>query len=178
MLKQCLVWIKNGLIMGRQDYHWKHEPILYGWKPGASHRWYGGRKQSTVFDSEQGIAIRESDDGTIITFDDGVRSIGIKTKNYEIASSGNDTSAWRFNKPLRNTEHPTMKPVALCERAIKNSSKKGDVVLDCFAGSGSTLIAAERTGRRCFAMELDPVYCDVIIRRWEDLAGGKAEPVL
>ena len=81
---------------------------------------------------------------------------------------------WNIKKPARNDLHPTMKPVELMERSIRNSSRPGDVVLDCFGGSGSTLIAAEKSGRRCFMMELEPKYCDVIVRRWQEFSGGKA----
>lgn len=86
-------------------------------------------------------------------------------------------TAWRFEKPIRNGEHPTMKPIALCARAIQNSSRPGDIVLDGFGGSGSTLIAAEQTGRRCFSMECDPVYVDVIVRRWEEFTGQRAKRI-
>ena len=129
LFKQCIIWVKNSLVMGRQDYHWQHEPILYGWKPGKAHRWYGGRKQTTT---------------------------------------------WEIDRPRKNPDHPTMKPIELCARAIKNSSQPGDIIFDPFGGSGSTLIAAEQTGRICHTMELDPVYCDVIVRRWEELTGQKA----
>jgi DNA modification methylase len=128
-LAQCLVWVKNTFVMGRQDYQWRHEPILYGWKPGAGHYFVDNRKQSTVLE---------------------------------------------FDKPSRNAEHPTMKPVDLLVYLIKNSSKENDLILDLFGGSGSTLIAAEQTQRRCYTMELDPKYCDVIIKRWENLTGEKA----
>lgn len=128
-LAQCLVWVKNTFVMGRQDYQWRHEPILYGWKPGAGHYFVDNRKQSTVLE---------------------------------------------FDKPSRNAEHPTMKPVDLLVYLIKNSSKEKDLILDLFGGSGSTLIAAEQTQRRCYTMELDPKYCDVIIKRWENLTGEKA----
>lgn len=128
-LAQCLVWVKNTFVMGRQDYQWRHEPILYGWKPGAGHYFVDNRKQSTVLE---------------------------------------------FDKPSRNAEHPTMKPVDLLVYLIKNSSKENDLILDLFGGSGSTLIAAEQTQRRCYIMELDPKYCDVIIKRWENLTGEKA----
>jgi DNA modification methylase len=131
-LKQCIVWVKNTIVMGRQDYHWQHEPILYGWKPGQAHQWMGDRKQSTV---------------------------------------------WEFDKPSRNGDHPTMKPLGIPARGIKNSSKVGGVVLDLFLGSGSTLIACEQTGRICYGMELDPKYCDVIVRRYEEYTGQKAERV-
>jgi DNA modification methylase len=125
----CLIWHKNVMVMGRSDYQWQHEPILYGWKPGASHRWYGGRKQTTVFD---------------------------------------------VDKPSRNADHPTMKPVALVERCIRNSAAQSAIVLDPFGGSGSTLIACEKSKRRARLIELDPSYCDVIVKRWEEATGQKA----
>jgi DNA modification methylase len=128
-LKQCIIWVKQHFVMGRQDYQWQHEPILYGWKPGAAHKFYGGRNQSTI---------------------------------------------WQIDRPMANREHPTMKPVALCAKAIENSSKAGDIVLDLFGGSGSTLIACEQLNRTCYTMELDPKYCDVIVRRWENFTGRKA----
>lgn len=131
-LRQTLIWNKNSFTLGRQDYQWKHEPCLYGWKDGAPHNWYSDRKQSTVLD---------------------------------------------FDKPQRNGDHPTMKPLALIGYLIQNSSKKNDVVLDLFGGSGSTLIACEELGRSCRMMELDPKYCDVIVKRWETLTGNKAEKI-
>jgi DNA modification methylase len=126
LVKQCIIWNKNSIVMGRQDYHWKHEPILYGWKEGASHMWYGDRKQSTV---------------------------------------------WDIDRPTKSTEHPTMKPIHLIERALNNSSKAGDIVLDLFAGSGSTIIACEKLQRVCYAMEIDPHYCDVIRKRYFQYIG-------
>lgn len=128
-VRECLVWVKNVFTLGRQDYQWRHEPCLYGWKDGASHHWYSDRKQSTVLE---------------------------------------------FDKPTANSEHPTMKPIPLIAYQIENSSKKGDLVLDMFGGSGSTLIACEKLGRRCVTMELDPHYCDVIITRWEEMTGQRA----
>lgn len=180
LLKQCLIWVKNGHVIGRQDYHWKHEPILYGWKPGAKHKWYGGRKQSTVIDGETGITIRKTESGTVISFDDGFHSLSIRVSEFEVIgqSDGSDTTVWYFDKPLRNADHPTMKPVGIPLRAIKNSTKKGEVVLDCFAGSGSTLIAAEKANRKCYAMELDPVYCDVIVQRYINLKGHDGDVYL
>lgn len=130
LYKQCLIWNKSSLVMGRQDYQWKHEPILYGWKPGAGHNWYSDRKQTTVLE---------------------------------------------FDRPSRSAEHPTMKPVALVEYCIGNSSKAKDRVLDLFGGSGTTLIACEKTGRHARLMELDPRYCDVICQRYLDATGKKAE---
>jgi site-specific DNA-methyltransferase (adenine-specific) len=128
-VRQCLIWKKSSLVMGRQDYHWKHEPCLYGWKDGAGHLWSADRKQTTILE---------------------------------------------FDKPSRNGEHPTMKPVALFEYQMLNNTKGGDIVLDLFGGSGTTLLAAEKHGRHARLMELDPKYCDVIVKRWEDFTGKKA----
>lgn len=128
-VRQCLIWNKSSMVIGRQDYQWKHEPCLYGWKSGASHFWAGDRKQVTVLD---------------------------------------------FNKPQRNGEHPTMKPVSLFDYQIKNNTRKGDIVLDLFGGSGTTIIACEQNGRIGYSMELDEKYCDVIIKRWEEFTGKKA----
>lgn len=128
-VRQCLIWKKSILVMGRQDYHWKHEPCLYGWKPGAGHLWASDRKQTTILE---------------------------------------------FDKPRRNGEHPTMKPVALFEYQLLNNTKGGDIVLDSFGGSGTTMIAAEKNGRVSRLMELDPKYCDVIIKRWQDFTGKQA----
>jgi site-specific DNA-methyltransferase (adenine-specific) len=131
-VRQCLIWKKSTMVMGRQDYHWKHEPCLYGWKEGAGHLWATDRKQTTVLE---------------------------------------------FDKPNRNKEHPTMKPVALFEYQMLNNTKGGDIILDSFGGSGTTMLAAEKNGRIAYLMELDPKYCDVIVKRWEDFTGKKAELV-
>ena len=128
-VRQCLIWKKSSMVMGRQDYHSKHEPCLYGWKEGAGHLWATDRKQTTILE---------------------------------------------FEKPSRNGEHPTMKPVALFEYQMLNNTKGGDIVLDSFGGSGTTMIAAEKNGRVGYLMELDPKYCDVIVKRWEDFTGKKA----
>lgn len=128
-VRQCLIWKKSTLVMGRQDYHWKHEPCLYGWKAGEKHLWASDRKQTTILE---------------------------------------------FDKPYRNGEHPTMKPVALFEYQLLNNTKAGDVVLDSFGGSGTTMIAAEKTNRQARLMELDPKYCDVIIKRWQEYTGREA----
>ena len=129
-VRQCLIWNKNSLVMGRQDYQWKHEPCLYGWKDGAGHLWASDRRQTTVID---------------------------------------------FNKPSKNDVHPTMKPVGLFDYQIKNNTKGGDIVLDLFGGSGTTIIACEQNGRKSYMMELDPHYVDVIIARWEEFTGKRAE---
>lgn len=128
-VRQCLIWKKSTIVMGRQDYHWKHEPCLYGWKDGAGHLWAADRKQSTILE---------------------------------------------FDKPSRNGEHPTMKPVALFEYQMLNNTKGGDLILDSFGGSGTTMIAAEKNGRHAYLMELDPRYCDVIVKRWQDFTGQQA----
>lgn len=125
-VRQCLIWKKSSLVLGRQDYQWQHEPCLYGWKEGASHLWASDRKQTTILE---------------------------------------------FDKPARNGEHPTMKPVALFEYQLLNNTKGGDMVLDSFGGSGTTLIAAEKNGRIARIMELDPKYCDVILQRYVAFVG-------
>lgn len=127
MVKQCLIWVKDTMVMGRKDYHWKHEPCLYGWKEGAAHNWYTDRKQTTVLE---------------------------------------------FDRPKRNAEHPTIKPVELIAYQIKNSSKQGDIVVDAFGGSGTTMVASHQLGRRCFMVEFDPKYCQVIVDRMMKLEPG------
>lgn len=126
---QNCIWNKQQFVMTRKDYHYKHEPILYGWKDGAAHPWHTDRKQSSV---------------------------------------------WSFDRPFKSELHPTMKPIPLIEYPILNSSEMNSIILDLFGGSGSTLIACEKTSRKCFMMELDPHYCDVIIARWEKYTGKKA----
>ncbi len=128
-VRQCLIWVKQSMVLGRQDYHWKHEPCLYGWKEGAAHTWNTDRKQTTVLE---------------------------------------------FDRPTRSTEHPTMKPVDLFQYQMCNSSKQGAVILDSFGGSGTTMIAAERSRRKARLMELDPRYCDVIVKRWEEYTSKTA----
>ena len=128
-VRQCLIWKKQTMVMGRQDYHWKHEPCLYGWKGGAGHLWATDRKQTTILE---------------------------------------------FDSPSRSKEHPTMKPVDLFEYQMLNNTKGGDLILDSFGGSGTTMIAAEKNGRHSRLMELDPKYCDVIVKRWQDFTGQQA----
>ena len=162
--KQCLVWVKNVFVVGRQDYQWGHEPVLYGWKPGAAHYFIDDRSQSTVIDDNAPPNIRKM----------------LKAQLLELAAAlleerqGLASTVLRCDKPLRNPEHPTMKPVELVGRLMKNSSRPDEAVLDPFGGSGTTLIAAEELKRRAFLMELDPRFCSVIIRRWEALTGGTA----
>jgi DNA modification methylase len=159
-LAECLVWVKNTLVLGRQDYQWRHEPILYGWKEGSAHRWYGERNKTTVLEEELDIDKMKKEDMAKLL--------------HEIFDS---STILYENKPVVNDLHPTMKPLKLCGRMINNSSAQGDIVLDPFGGSGSTLMAAVQLFRTCYMMELDPKYCDVIIKRWEDFTGGKAEKI-
>jgi len=128
-VRQCLIWKKQSMVMGRQDYHWQHEPCLYGWKDGAGHLWSSDRKQTTILE---------------------------------------------FNRPSKSEKHPTMKPVELFEYCMLNNTKGGDIVLDSFGGSGTTMIAAEKNGRIARLMEIDTKYCDVIINRWQDFTGKQA----
>ena len=121
-VRQCLIWEKNSMVLGRQDYQWSHEPCLYGWNNG-SHTWYSDRKQTTVL---------------------------------------------HFDKPTRSSLHPTMKPMPLFDYLIKNSSKEGDIVLDSFGGSGTTMMACEQNGRTAYSMELDPRYAEVMIKRYAE----------
>ncbi|WP_422118259.1 site-specific DNA-methyltransferase [Gardnerella sp. DNF00550] len=133
-LSGCCIWKKPSLVLGRSPYQWQHEPCLYGWKKKGKHKWYAGRKE---------------------------------------------TSVWEFEKPKKNADHPTMKPIALLAYPIKNSSMTNSLVLDPFAGSGSTLIACEQTGRICYAIELDEKYCDVIVKRYiEQIGNDKSVKVL
>jgi len=170
-LSGCLVRAKDSLVLGRSDYQWKHEPILYGWKPGSRHRWYGGRKLTTIIDLDQDSSpFKRRDDGKYeIRIGDAVMVIdGAATVQELVPSVINEP------KPKRSEGHPTMKPVALIERMLRNSARPGDLVLDLFGGSGSTLIAAERLGMCARLSELDPGYCDVIVKRYEQYTGRKA----
>ena len=176
-IRQCLIWVKNQFVIGRQDYQWQHEPILYGWKEGAAHKFYGGRKQGTVIDNDMPIVLQDNQDGTTsVSVMIGTEQVVLQGRDISVVSNVNDRlmSIWRFEKPLRNGEHPTMKPIPLCARAIQNSSKPHDIVADFFGGSGSTLMAAEQVGRSCYTMEFDSIYTDVVIKRWEEYTGQKA----
>ena len=128
-LAECLIWKKDCFVMGRQDYQWQHEPVLYGWKEGKAHYFINDRTQSTILE---------------------------------------------FDRPKQSTLHPTMKPIDLVAKLIKNSSKENDIILDLFGGSGSTIIATEQLNRKCYTMELDPKYCDVIVKRWETMTNREA----
>lgn len=169
-LSGCLVWVKPSLVLGRSDYQWRHEPILYGWKPGAAHSWYGERNKTTVFE-HKGESVRIMPDGTV-QIDVGGQVIVLEGENMSMRSV--DSSIIRADKPAKNVDHPTMKPVQLIADMLANSTVAGDTVMDLFGGSGSTLIACEKTGRRARLMELDPRFCDVIVTRWQELTGKKA----
>lgn len=175
LMKQTLIWVKNSMVLGRQDYQWQHEPILYGWKPGAAHTWNSDRKQKTVIEDHDlsGVVIRKGDTDVITVFN-GEDTIEIEATGARVVREEGEGSIWRIDRPKRSKEHPTMNPIKLVARAVRNSSKPGAVVLDTFAGSGSTLIACEQLGRSARVSELDPHYADVIIRRWEALTGSKA----
>lgn len=170
-LSGCLVWVKPSLVLGRSDYQWRHEPILYGWKPGAAHRWFGGRAQTTVAEWE-GQGLRSMPDGSL-QIDLGDQTVVVRGENLTL--EGFEGSVVRVDKPSRNSEHPTMKPVELIERHLENSSRPGDVVLDPFGGSGSTLIACHTLRRYARLMELDPKFCDVIVDRWQIYTGLQAK---
>ncbi len=159
--KQMLIWVKNNMVLGRQDYQWKHEPCLYGWKAGGPHYFVQDRGQMTVSDDTK-------------DFERMSKAELIDFCRQAFSEDSCPTTVTYCDKPLRNEEHPTMKPVPLMGRFIVNSTKGGELVADLFGGSGSTLIACEQLGRVCYTMEYDPVYCDVIVERWERLTGRKA----
>ena len=172
-LSGCLVWAKSSIVLGRSDYQWRHEPILYGWRPDGSHKWYGGRKKTTLLQDVGGVTIRHEPGGDVITFSDGLHIVSVRAKDYEILDNGLEamSSVIYHEKPSSNDLHPTMKPVGLVAKLLRNSSKRADLVLDPFNGSGSTLIACEENGRRCCAMELEPFYCDQTVRRYMEFSG-------
>lgn len=153
LLKQNLVWVKNSIVLGRQDYQWKHEPCLYGWKDGASHYFVDNRSLATVIEEDE-ENLKEMTKGELISY--------IKTMQ-----ENSPTSIFYEDKPVRSDIHPTMKPLKLIARCVLNSSKKGERVLDSFNGSGSTLMVCEKTERIYYGMELDPVYVERTIKRWE-----------
>lgn len=157
--RQQLIWVKNALVLGRQDYQWRHEPCLYGWKAGAAHYFVNDRTKTTVYDEKPEI--------------DRMSKEELKEALRAFLETTEETVIYE-NKPARSEEHPTMKPVKLIAHLIVNSSRRGETVLDLFGGSGTTLIAAEQLDRSCCMMEYDPQYVDVIIDRWEKLTGEKA----
>lgn len=161
-VRQELIWNKNSLILGRQDYQWKHEPCLYGWKDGATHYFIDDRKQTTVIEDKKPDIKK-------------LKKEEMQKLLEEIYSDKISSTIINEDKPSANDLHPTMKPIKLLARQVKNSSKVGETVLDLFGGSGSTLITCEQLGRKCYMMEYDPQYLDVIIERWENFTGQKAK---
>lgn len=159
-VRQCLIWVKNTLVLGRQDYQWIHEPCLYGWKGGAGHYFVDIRTETTVFDDE-----KDPDEMTKTELKEAVKLMREASK----------LSIIREPKPTKSEEHPTMKPVKLIARLVGNSSRERERVLDIFGGSGTTMIACEQLGRSCYMMELDPHYADVIIERWQNFTGQTAK---
>lgn len=159
-IKQCLIWVKNGFNFGRQDYKWKHEPCLYGWKEGAGHYFIEEYNHPTVIEDELDFSKMKKEE--------------MRQLLEEIYSKNIPMTIVHENKPLKNDLHPTMKPLKMCAGMIRNSSKKDEKVLDLFGGSGSTLITCEQLDRQCYMMEYDPKYVDVIIERWENFTGQKA----
>lgn len=151
-----VIWVKDHFTIGRANYQRQYEPILYGWFDQTTHYWSGVRNLGDIYEDE----IQVDTDGTPLV---------------RVEACGIESDIWKFPKPRKNKDHPTQKPVDLCKRAIYNSSRKGAGVLDAFAGSGSTMIACEQIRRKCYMAELDPRYCDVIVRRWEEFTGKKAK---
>jgi len=157
-IKENLIWVKQHFTLGRQDYQWRHEPCLYGWKPGAAHYFSEKRNISTIINSIDNLK-----DGKLEDYQQFVEEL-------------KESSTVLFcDKPVKDDLHPTMKPMELIEKQVKNSSREGENVLDLFGGSGTTLLVCEKLKRKCFMMEYDPKYADVIIDRWQELTGQKAK---
>lgn len=160
--RQRLIWVKSSLVLGRQDFQWKHEPCFYGWKEGAAHYFTADRTNTTVIEDAPNINAMNKDE----------------LKEYikdlkDVIDEG--STILRADKPSSSRQHPTMKPVKLMAHHLVYSTRQGENVIDLFGGSGSTLMAAEQLGRNCYIMEFDPKYADVIITRWEEFTGQEAE---
>lgn len=159
-LSQIIIWVKQAFTLSRQDFNWQHEPIIYGWKEGQAHYFCKDFTLSSVID-------------------DDVDFSKLSKKELEVLceSQRNDkkTTIIREDRPSKSELHPTMKPISLVQRMISYSSREGEIVLDLFGGSGSTMVACQKLNRKCYMMELDPKYCDVIVKRWEDFTGQKAK---
>lgn len=162
-VRQELYWIKQQFVLGRQDYQWQTEPCLYGWKDGAAHWFAPTRCETNVIEDRADL--------------DRMSKADLVEMLRGILYGGIETDALHEDRPMRSGEHPTMKPVSLFARLVRNSTQRGEVVLDPFAGSGTTAIACEQLGRRARLIELDPHYCDVIIQRWENLTGKTAQRI-
>ena len=162
VFKQQLIWVKSNFVLGHMDYHGKHEPCLYGWKEGAAHYFVNSRNRTTVYEDGEEIDI------------DKLKKDEMKKLLHDILDNKTPTTVINCAKPNKSADHPTMKPVRLFGYQIANSSRPGNIILDTFGGSGTTIVACEQLGRKARLMELDPHYCDVIIARWEKLTGQKA----
>lgn len=157
-IKNQIIWNKPMSALGWGDYRWKHEPFFYASRKGTETQFYGDRTHSTVWDFQKS-------DKDLLRW----------AKAQKKAEQEGKTTIWSMKRDnVHEYKHPTQKPVELITYAIKNSTKADDIIMDLFAGSGSTLIAAEKTGRVCYGMEMDPKYIDTIIERWENYTGGKA----
>jgi DNA modification methylase len=161
-IRQELVWRKNNFVLGRMDYQPNHEPCLYGWKEGAAHYFVNARNRTTVYEDGEEIDI------------DKMKKADMQKLLHDILDNKTPTTVVDCPKPQKSADHPTMKPVRLFGYQIANSSRQGNIILDTFGGSGTTIVAAEQLDRKARLMELDPHYCDVIIARWERLTGQKA----
>ena len=161
-IRNTLVWVKNAMVLGWGDYNNRHELIFYGWKEGT-HYWCGSRSQDTILDKE-------------IDYDSMSKADAVAMLKEILEDNALPATVLKFARPVANREHPTMKPIALLSYLIKNSSRSGEIVLDPFGGSGSTLLACEQTGRLCYTAELDRHYCDVIRKRyWKFVNNGNED---
>lgn len=161
-MHEQLIWVKSHFVTGRNsDFQWMHECCLYGWKTGAAHYFTNSRaEESVIEDKEVKLSTMKKDELIELC--------------EKLMGRDESTTILRAEKPNAADLHPTVKPQALLTRLIKNSTHPGENVLDLFGGSGSTMIAAEQLRRRCYMMELDPHYCDVILQRWEQFTGKEA----
>ena len=160
-VRQMLIWNKNSFTMGHQDYQWKHEACIYGWTDGAGHFFVDDRTQATIIEDKR-IDINK------------LKKEEMRELLRDIFSDKISTTVLNEDKPSKNGDHPTMKPLKLLARLVKNSSRQGEIILDTFGGSGSTLITCQQLGRRCYTMELDPKYADVIVKRYLKFTGEKS----
>jgi DNA modification methylase len=171
-LSGCLIWCKDALVLGRSDYQWQHEPILYGWKPTGSHKWYGDRKSTTISEFMLEAPLTQVEPN-LYRLRLGDQWFQIRGENLAIEEL--ETTVVKIPRPKKNADHPTMKPVALIDKMLRNSTKKNDLVFDPFGGSGSTLISCEKLGRTAYLCELEAKFVDVIVTRWEQATGKKAK---
>jgi DNA modification methylase len=171
-----IIWVKDNFTFSHSDYQRTYEPILYGYPAKITNHYFSqDRNNADVWENLSKVKSEFKDGYTTISFQGFKVKVKGEVKEGEVIRKKQKMDVWRFAKPTKSIDYPTMKPLELCDMAIRNSSKRGEVVMDLFLGSGSTLIAAEKSGRVCYGMELDPKYIDVIIARWEKESGKKAE---